>query len=543
MIALSRRASVADRLPPAWVITAAFCVAYLIVAPPSSDLAAAAYRSDLFSRVGFTLWDNSWYGGHHLPAYSLLAPALGALIGPQLLAAVSMIAATALFSALIEGRFRRRATRAAGLWFAAGACFALLSNRVPFDLGQAIGLGALLAAQRQRSGLAAMLCLLSAIASPVDGAFLAMAFAAWALAGPERARPAALAVLSLAPVGVLAVLFPEGGSQPFAGSAFYPAVAGVLAIAYLVPREERILRTGALLYAAALIASFLLSTAVGSNSDRLGAQMGAAVIALLLLGSSTIGRRPQLLLALSPLLIYWQANSPVTNFAAAISDPAVNASYYTPLLKELGTFGVGYGARPARIEVVPVNDHWEARWMAPHVMLARGWERQLDRYRNGLFYDESQPLTAAAYGAWLSQQSVSYVALPDAALDYSAQEEARLLRGAGPGARGRPPSYLREVWRSAHWRLFAVANPRPLIEGPATLQSVGTDSFTLRAASAGRSIVRLHYSSYWALAGGHGCVSQAPGDWTRVEARAAGVVRVVISFSLTRIFEKGPRCR
>ena len=54
------------------------------------DLAAAGYRSDLFARVGFTLWDNGWYGGHHLLAYSLLAPALGALIGPQPLAALSM---------------------------------------------------------------------------------------------------------------------------------------------------------------------------------------------------------------------------------------------------------------------------------------------------------------------------------------------------------------------------------------------------------------------------------------------------------------------
>ena len=65
----------------------------LIVAPPSPDLAAASYRSDLFARVGFTLWDNGWYGGHHLLGYSLLAPALGALLGPRLLAALSMTVA------------------------------------------------------------------------------------------------------------------------------------------------------------------------------------------------------------------------------------------------------------------------------------------------------------------------------------------------------------------------------------------------------------------------------------------------------------------
>ena len=83
--------------------------------------------------------------------------------------------------------------------------------------------------------------------------------------------------------------------------------------------------------------------------------------------------------------------------------------------------------------------------MAPHVMLARGWERQLDRYRNGLFYDESAPLTAARYRAWLSEQAISYVALPDAPLDYSGERRGAAAGGAGAAGGGR---YLREVWRS-----------------------------------------------------------------------------------------------
>ena len=88
---------------PAWTITAVVAIAYVIAAPPSPDLAAASYRSALFSSAGFTLWDNSWYGGHHLPAYSVLAPALGALTGPQPLAAIAMVLATALFARLVDG--------------------------------------------------------------------------------------------------------------------------------------------------------------------------------------------------------------------------------------------------------------------------------------------------------------------------------------------------------------------------------------------------------------------------------------------------------
>jgi hypothetical protein len=525
------------RMPPAWTIAAALALVYVILAPPSGDLAAASYRSDLFARAGLTLWDNSWYGGHHLLAYSLLAPALGALIGQQLLAALSVTSASALFAVLIEGRFPARATRIAAAWFAVGAAIDLLSNRIPFDLGLAIGLGALVLAQRRRLAFALVLTVLAAVASPVDGAFLALAFLAWALAGPDRRRPALLTLAALAPVALLNLAFPEGGTQPFVASAFFPALAGVLAIGVLIPSEQRLLRVGALLYALVLTGSYVLSTSVGGNADRLGVLIGAPVTALLLLSGSTIGRRPRLLLAVAPLLLYWQANAPVADLLSAQrDDPATRASYYAPLLGELHALGVGYSARPARIEVVPLADHWEARWVAPHIMIARGWERQLDTLRNAVFYEESKPLTPARYRAWLSEQAISYVALADAPLDYSAAAEAGLLRSS------QRPGYLREVWRSAHWRLFAVRGAQPLAQPPAQLTQLDSDSFTLSAPRAGTFTVRVHFTPYWALAGGRGCVQRAPGDWTAVRASAAGSLHVVIDFSLARVFDGGPRC-
>src|SRR5271165_724890 len=149
-----------------------------------------------------------------------------------------MTVATALFTALVDGHFSKRATRVASLWFAVGALIALLSCRVAFDLGVAVGFGALLCAQRNRRWSALALTLATSVASPVAGAFLALAMLAWALAGPQRLWPAALALAALAPIALLAYAFPEGGNQPFAASAFYPALAGVLLIGALVGPEH-----------------------------------------------------------------------------------------------------------------------------------------------------------------------------------------------------------------------------------------------------------------------------------------------------------------
>ena len=142
---------------PAWLLAARWPAGYLMLAPSSPDLAAASYRSDLFSRVGFSLWDNSWYGGHHLPAYSLLAPALGALLGPRLLVALAVVAQAVIFERLLARETPGTPGRVASLWFAFGAGFALLSSRVPYDLGLALGLAALLLA-RPRPRVALVLC-------------------------------------------------------------------------------------------------------------------------------------------------------------------------------------------------------------------------------------------------------------------------------------------------------------------------------------------------------------------------------------------------
>jgi MFS family permease len=548
------RAVVARAPVGAWTVTAAFGLLYAIVAPLSTDLAAAGYRSDLFSRAGFTLWDNGWYGGHHLLAYSVLAPALSALLSPQLLAALSMTAAAALFTALIDGCFPARATRLASCWFALGAAVGLLSNRVAFELGFALALAALLAARADGDGRHSRACAAAslglafacALASPIAGAFLALAALAWALAG-RRLLALAVAVAALIPIAALAIAFPEGGSEPFVASAFYPVLAVVLLLAIAIPPRQRLLRMGTLLYALALLGAYVVPSAVGGNADRLGALTAGPLLACALVGRrgeqtttaackhSPRAWRSLALIALAPLLLYWQLRAPISDYASAASDPASPSSYYSPLLAELRRLRVGYGERPARVEVVPTRNHMEARWVADRAMIARGWERQLDIARNGIFYERSSTLGAARYRAWLSQNAISYVALADAPLDYSARGEARAINAA--------PSYLREVWRSAHWRLFAVRSATPLAQPPSVVTQLASDSFTLRTSGAGSSLVRLRFTPYWSIAGGRGCVQRAPGGWTEVRAPRAESVRVEIAFSLSRVFGDGPRCR
>ena len=546
---------------PPWllalIVSAAFGAAYLLVAPASGDLAAASYRSWLFSHAGLTIWDNGWYGGHYMPAYSLLSPELGAWLGPRLACVLASVLAAVLFALLIDGRFAARSTRLAAAWFAFGLGIELVSARVAFDIGLALGLGALLAASRGRRVTALALGVLSSLGSPVAGAFLGLACLAWALSGlgarpprrrervrgstvpgtpadgqttPGRAFAIALAASALAPIALLALAFPEGGTQPYAASSFWPEAALVVVIFALLPRAERTLRLGVALYGALLLSAFVIASPLGSNAERLGALAAAPLAACVLLA-----RRPRALLALAPALILWQVISAAEDLSAAASDPSVRQAYYAPLLGRLRVLGALDPARPVRIEIVPTLVHWDARWVAPDVELARGWERQLDREHDALFY-RSAPLTAAGYATWLRSEAISYVALPDAPLDSSALAEAALLRRELPG-------YLRQVWHYAHWHLFAVLDAQPLVSGLGRVPSLTTDSFTLNAPQPGTFTVRVRFTPYWALESGAGCVQRSARGWTEVRANVAGSLHVGIAFSVTRIFDHGPRCR
>src|SRR5215831_1335891 len=188
----TRPRSAADIRRGAWrtaplaaaAITAAV---YLLLSPKTGDLPAHAFRADLFGRVGFSVWNGNWYGGHHTPGYSLLFPPPAWLLGPAVAGAISAFIASALFEPLLRHHYGPRAGWGA-LWFGIGTAGMLLNGQLPFVLGVAIGLGSLLALQGERTVLAVVLAFLCPLGSPVAGLFLALAARAYVLT--SRSRPA-----------------------------------------------------------------------------------------------------------------------------------------------------------------------------------------------------------------------------------------------------------------------------------------------------------------------------------------------------------------
>jgi hypothetical protein len=509
------------------LVAGAFAAVYVIVSPPSIDLAAHLFRAQLFRREGFAIWNNAWYGGHDLPGYSVLFPAASAVLSPQLAAASASTATAALFEILAVRHYGRRAWLGAVV-FGAATSIDLYTGRLALAFGALPALGAIVALDRERSAAACLLAALSALCSPVAALFAALAAAGCGLAeltGGHGIRSslagASVALAALAPVAALAVAFPEGGTEPFGLATLAPVLLIAAAALVLLPRNAGRLRAGIAVYAVAAVAFFLIASPVGSNIARLGTLLAAPVAALVWWRRGTAW----LAVAALPLLyVGWQA--PARDLATTAGDPAVSAAYYRPLLAFLDR-------RPGvfRTEIPLTRSHWEAYYVAGSFPLARGWERQLDIGDNPLFYEGR--LTAAAYGAWLHRDAVRYVALPDARLDYSARQEAALIRSGLP--------YLRPVLRSRHWRVYAVDRATPLASGSADVTALGAESVTLQARTPGTTLVRVRYTPYWALAQGSGCVSRA-GAFTRVTVARPGQVRLVIRFSLGRIASETRRC-
>ncbi len=522
------RAATLER--PSWVpavaLSALLAVGLGVWDPHVRDLAAHIYRTELFERTGFALWNANWYGGHYTLTHSVLFPPLAAVVGAWAVGAGAVVSSTYLFDRVVLDRWGERA-RLATLWFAAGAATMLASGRISFALGVAFGLASLRALQRGRRRTAMAVAVGCALASPVAAAFLAGVVAVGVLVShmPRKAGTLAVAVAALLPIALLNTVFADGGHEPFAFSAWIalPLWGGGALYVTRGLEAERQLRAVILAYVLVGTVIWLVPNPMGGNATRMGALFGGPVIAAALLSRGVRLATPMVALLMAGSL-WWQLSPAVRDVAQSMGDASTQSHYYDPLVQWLRANGGSDG----RIEVPLTSGHWETAYLAPDFELARGWLRQLDRTRNGLFYDGD--LTSRRYESWLRQNGIRFVALSDARPDYSARLERQLVVSGQP--------YLRHVASLAHWRIYEVRGSLPLVKthggARGKLLRMAPESFTLQVQNPGRFLVRVRATPFWKVSTGVGCVGKS-GRWTVVRADNPGIVRVSIRFSLTRV--------
>jgi hypothetical protein len=472
-----------------------------------------------------------------MAGYSLLYPPLAALGGTRLVGVLAGVLAVWLFALLARRMAPTPATGSLAAWlFLGGVMSNVVIGRMPFTLGVALAVAAWACARRSLLA-AALLSLLSVWASPVAGVFeivAAVAVLAGARVRVERDGNSvdwwtALALGGPAIVGgvAMALLFPEGGSDYFVGTAFWPMLLVSLGALALVDPARRTALWAAGLYVAVLVGAFAFPNALGQNSLRPGVVLGPAVLVLF-----ARPRAPRVAIAgVAVILLYLQWLPAVRAVDEARGDASTAKSYYAEVLGFLDKH-----AKPGeRLEVPLTRNHWEATYLAQDIPLARGWHRQLDRKVNPLFYDSEHPLTAAGYEHWLRVNAVRWVALPTAPLDFSAQAEKAVLLNR--------PAFLEPVLTSPHWRIWEVQGTEPPVSGPAKLTAAGADGFDLDASRPGWVLVRQHGTPYWTVADGDGCVSEdRASGWTLVDVRRAGPIRVRARFSALGALRHEPSC-
>ena len=486
-------------------------VAYLVLPRMGSDLSAQVARAGFFADHGYTPVDLRWYGGVNQLGYSLVSQPVMATLGVRVTGALALVVAAVLFAVLL------RRVAAPRPWPAAligAACIAgnLVSGRVTYGLGVCFGVGALLLLTYRRVfWLAAPVALLAAATSPVAGLFTGLAGAALLLAG--RVRDGLLvAVPAAVPVGVAALFFGDGGwmnisLQDTVRSAGVSVVVAVLA-------TPRVVRIGAALSAAGVLAAALIHTPVGLNATRLVIMFALPVLA----AYAKVPRwwvLPPVLVAVCAFL------SPVVvGDVRDIGNPTADPAYFRPLREQLAAMPL-----TGRVEVPPTRDYWEAAYLG-EVPLARGWLRQADIDRNPLFFTTvpgapgtGVELTADSYRAWLTGVSAQYVAVPDAELSWPGRAEAALVASGLP--------YLRQVWAGEHWRLYVVLDAEPIVAPPAMLVEQDGASLTFDAPVAGDVMVRVRH--YRWLSVRPAAVVEPAGVWTRVRVPAPGRYRITSS--------------
>jgi hypothetical protein len=472
----ARRPKVADA---ALVFSVLAAAAFMITRPPVGDFwAARARESAALHGVGLTYWF-SWFGGTVPGGYSVLSPMVTRFIDAGVFGAASTVLVSVLCHALVRGsRHPALATWAAAL----AATASLWSGRIPFAAGTALMLVALLGVRSRRAWLAGGAGVASALISPVSGAFLALGLSG-VIVHDQRRRTTAVIAAGSSAVSVigLAVYFGMPGPEG------YPALHAVLAagtlLLMLLARPVTYVRTVLLISLPLLVVIAALPNGVGTNFDRFTwLCLPVAVIA-------TAQVRPRgAALTAGAALACTVAGSAHDLYVAA--KPMSSETYLRGLIAELDRTP---GVTAYRLEVVPDGTHVAAYALLNHAMLARGYETQTDNALDPVLI--SPHLTAAAYRRWLNTNAVGYVALDRVTLKHSPED--RLVRSEHL-------PFLRLVWSDAHWQLFRVTAPAPIIAPPARITDADQAELVITTPRAGDLPIRVHWSRFLEVEGPDG---------------------------------------
>jgi hypothetical protein len=515
--------------------TAASLLVWL--APPGGDLAAHEYQRSLFLGHGFTLWNNFWYAGRYaFVGYSVLYYPLAALLGIRLLAVLTVALAAAAFALLLEREWGR-AARWPSRSFAVVWAGMVITGELPFALGIALALLALLALRAGWRWTGAVLTLLVLAASPVALILLAVVLAGvWVGRRPPLGRYAVPAFALAVAAGIellLLRLFPSGGTFSLPkGEAAAAATFCIYGIALVWRLEHaRVLRAVFTVYLAAVALTFAIPTGLGENVQRL--RFLALPLALLIAALRRWRPLPIVLVAVL-LAGIWNVSPLAAGWTRSAADVSSRPKLWTaPVAYLHAHLRPGY-----RVEAVDTSQHWPAFYLAAaNIPLVRGWFRQDDYPFDGLLY--RRHFTAPQYVAWLRRLGVAYVVLTNAPPDYTSRREAWLVRSGRTG--------LTQVFRARHVSVYAVPRPRPIVTGPGnpTVVALHQSRLAIRVSRGGTYHVAIRWSPYWRASAG--CLTRAHGGMLQLRTRSAATVRIgfdVDASSLLRAFaDTAPRCR
>ncbi len=488
-------------------------VAFVIVRPDVNDLWAARARASAAQHgVGLTYWFG-WFGGGSTPgSYSVLTPSLSALLTAEIVGAVSAIATTVLCQRLLRTTPHAMPATYVAV-FAAGVN--LWSGRVPFLLGAAFGVAALLAVSSHHLIAAPVFGVACVLGSPVSGAFLLLALCGTLVVSSSVRRVSLLtAGCVVVATGVLALVFGAPGPQPFSFALCLEVLGGLVLV--MLTRPPAALRV-------VVYVSILMTVALEIVPNGMGSNLARLVWFCLPIAAVALSRRRAWVAVLLVTPIMLAGADGTVNDLRGAGQPSASGAYYADLAAEFDRLPQ---LRTYRVEVVAQGEHAAYDALLDHGMLARGWETQEDHALNQSVLEKT--LDPVTYKVWLNNNAVGVVALPTTqAADYP--EYTLVAAGL---------SYLTEIWHNADWILYQVKDPVPVVGIPATLEQHSQSRLTIAVPCACKISVRVRWSKFLtakdAVANYQAKVSDDGSGWTTVTT--TGPSTYYLSGSLRQLF-------